>query len=172
MNCNHSIVRIANIVTKFTIVPSKYLQHGHRMLQCPSITTIVFKDPDWKLSHSVNINSIQTQLTLGFMDGDCITTWLLYFCPCLSIHINNNNLGELESMHKTIKKHTSHICGYYNTVATFRFFKDPSCTLRCVDAHTYGFTIPHLPIFKHMEVWGDCQIKPQVSLATRTEVIL
>ena len=45
VNCNHSIVRITNLVTKFNIVLSKYPQRGHRMLQCPFISTIVFKDP-------------------------------------------------------------------------------------------------------------------------------
>jgi hypothetical protein len=46
VNYNHSILRITNLITKFNIVLSKYLQRGHRMLQCPSITSIVFKDPD------------------------------------------------------------------------------------------------------------------------------
>jgi hypothetical protein len=46
VNYNHSVLRITNLVTKFNIVLSKYLQRGHRMLQCPFITTIVFKDLD------------------------------------------------------------------------------------------------------------------------------
>jgi hypothetical protein len=46
VNCNHSVLHITNLVTKFNIVLSKYLQCGHHMLQCTSITTIVFKDPD------------------------------------------------------------------------------------------------------------------------------
>ena len=31
------------------------------------------------------------------MDGDCIITWLLYFCPCISVHMYSNDLGELEA---------------------------------------------------------------------------
>jgi hypothetical protein len=39
-------------------------------------------------------------------------------------------LGELGPVHKAIKKHTSRICGYYNTVTLFRLFEDPSYTIR------------------------------------------
>jgi len=89
------------------------------------------------------------------MDRDYITTWLMNFPTCLSLHINNNYLRELQHVHKTIKKHTSWICGYYNTTLTpFRFLKDPYYSVRWVDDHTYGLTLL-LHMFNHIEVQGD-----------------
>jgi hypothetical protein len=46
MNCNHCVFVNTIYVTKSNINPSKQHPRGDRMLQCPIISTIVFKDLD------------------------------------------------------------------------------------------------------------------------------
>ena len=139
------------------------------MLQCPFImSTIVFKDPDWKLGHIATTNSTVTQVTLSLMDGAWKNTQLVSnFPPCLSLHIHGKytilTLAEPNIVQTTVKKHN---CWFWkcqlSLLAPFRFLKDPCCCFRWVDVHTHALTILH--IFRHMEVQGGYRIEPQLSL--------
>ena len=104
-----AIVRIKIHVTKFNFSLSKHLQCADSMLQCPFISSIVFKDPDWKLGHIVTTNttnSTYTQVTLSMMDGGQSTTRPRNFPPCLSLHIHNKYQRVPHNVQTTIKKHT------------------------------------------------------------------
>ena len=69
VNCNHYVVVKTIHETKININPSKHDLRADRMLQCPIISTIVFKDLDWKLRIIRTTNSTYTQVTLSLMDG-------------------------------------------------------------------------------------------------------
>ena len=143
------------------------------MLQCPFIiSTIVFKDLDWKLGHIATTNNTLTQVTLSLMDGAWKTTRLVRnFPPCLSLHIHNKytmvTLVEPNIVQTTIKKHSFYFwkC-QLSLLSLFRFLKDPCCSFRWVDVHTpTPIKRRLLYIFNHMEVRRGFRIKPQSSLA-------
>ena len=143
------------------------------MLQCPFISSIVFKDPDWKFGHIVTMNSTYTQVTLSLMDGGWRTTRVRNFPPCLSLHIHNKYLRAKprvpHNVQTTVKKHS---CWFWqcplSLLVPFRFLKDSCCSFRWVHVHTHTLTIL-LHIFKHMEVRGRCRIEPQSSLTNRMD---
>jgi hypothetical protein len=138
------------------------------MLQCPFISTIVFKDLDWKLGLIATTNSTYTQVTLSLMDGGLSSTRPMNSPPCVSQNIHNKYLRVPlwipHNVQKTVKKHTcwSKTC-HISTLAPFRLLIDPCCSLRWVDLRTYALTLV-LHILNHMKVRGGCQIEPQASL--------
>ena len=139
------------------------------MLQCPFISTIVFKDLDVKLGHIATTNSTYTQVTLSLMDGTFRTTWAKNFPPCLSLHIHSKYLRVKawlpHNVQTIVKKHIwlSVKC-HISMLAPFRFLIDPCYRLRWVDIHTYALNVLLLHKFNHMEMRGGCWIEPQSSL--------
>ena len=138
------------------------------MLQCPFIiSTIVFKDLDWKLEHIATTNSTLTQVTLILKEGECKTRPtrpVRKFPPCLSLHIHSKymmvTIAKPNIKQTTIKKHSSYFWNYQlSLLALFRFLKDLCFSFRWVDVHTHALTII-LHIFNHREVWGGYQIEP------------
>ena len=150
------------------------------MLQCPFISTIVFKDLDVKLVHIATTNSTYTQVTLSLMDGGWRTTQARNFPPCLSLHIHSKYLRVKprvpHNVQTTIKIH-SFWCSpiwslnyHRNTPTPFRFLMDPCCSFRWVDVHTPTPIKPLLfYIFNHMAVRGGFRIEPQSSLTNRMD---
>ena len=145
------------------------------MLQCPFISSIVFKDLDSKLGHIATTNNTFTQVTLSLMDVASETTRpVRNFPPCLSLHIHSKYMMATPHVsHKvqtTVKKHSFLFfkC-HLSHLAPFRFLKDPYCSFRWVHVQTQALTIIILQIFNHMEVWGGCRIKPQSSLTNRMD---
>jgi hypothetical protein len=65
---NHWVVLNNIQVTKLNVSLRKHLQSADSMLQCPFISTIVFKDLDFKIRHIVTMKSTYTQVTLSLMD--------------------------------------------------------------------------------------------------------
>jgi hypothetical protein len=80
------------VITKFNVSLCKHLQNADNMLQCPFISTIVFKDPNWKFGYIATTNSTYTQVTLSLMDGGWRTTWPRNLPPCLFLHIHSKYL--------------------------------------------------------------------------------
>ena len=76
VNYNRYVAQLKIKVTHLFHSLSKQLTQADSMLQCPFIiSTIVFKDPDWKLGHIATTYSTLTQVTLSLMDGAWKTTW-------------------------------------------------------------------------------------------------
>lgn len=102
-NYNHCVVHITIHITKFNIILSKQLQHVNSMLQCPFISTLVFKDPDWKLGHIATIKrNIHT--------SDPELWWRVSSTPRglrIFLHIHSKYERVLQNVETTIKKHTS-----------------------------------------------------------------
>ena len=152
------------------------------MLQCPFISTIIFKDPDWKFGHIVTTNNTYTQVTLSLMDGGWRTTRARNFCPCLSLHIHSKYLRVKpwvpHNIQTTVKIHSfwwSHFFWSLNCHTSirspFRFLTNLCCSFRWVDVHTLALIILLLfYIFNHMEVRGCCRIEP--NRASPTEWML
>jgi hypothetical protein len=168
VNCNHSVVINTIHVTKSNINSSKQDPCGDRMLQCPIISTIVFKDLDWKLGIIGTSNSTYTQVTLSLMHGVLKTIRPINFSPCVSLHIHSKYHRVLprvpHNVQTTVKKHTwLSIKCHISVLVSFRFLIDPCCSLRWVDLHTCAHSID-IHIFNHMEVWEGCRIEPQSSI--------
>jgi hypothetical protein len=70
-------------------------------------------------------------------------------------------------VYKNIEKNTSWFWIEYSILALFRFLKDPYCSFRWVDLHTYTCTLLHK--FNHMKVRGHCQIEIKASHTNRTD---
>jgi hypothetical protein len=66
---NHRVVLNNIQVTKFNVSLRKHLQSADNILQCLFISTIVFKDPDFKIGHIATMKSTYIQVTLSLMDG-------------------------------------------------------------------------------------------------------
>jgi hypothetical protein len=88
-NCNHCVLGSPIHATKSNINPSKQDPRTDRMLQCPIISTIVFKDLDWKLAIIGTSNSTYTQVTLSLMHEVSKTTRPINFPPCVFLHIHS-----------------------------------------------------------------------------------
>ena len=169
-------------VTKFNVSLHKHVQSANSMLQCPFISTIVFKDPDWKFGHIVTMNSTYTQVTLSLMDGGWRTTRARNFPPCLSLHIHNKyQRGKPRVPHNvqtTVNIHSfwwSHFFKSLNCHTSirypFRFLTDPCYSFRWVDVHIPApIKLLLFNIFNHMEVRGGFLIEPQSSLTNRMDV--
>ena len=91
VNYNRCLAWLKIKVTHLFLSLFKQLTQADSILQCPFIiSTIVFKDLDWKLGHIVTTNSTLTQVTLSLMDGAWKTMWpIRNLHPCLSLHIHN-----------------------------------------------------------------------------------
>jgi hypothetical protein len=116
-----AVARLKIKVTHLFLSLSKQLTQADSMLQCPFIiSTIVFKDLDWKLGHIATTNSTLTQVTLSLMNGAWKTMRpVRNFSPCLSLHIHNKyttvTLTEPNIVLTTIKKHS---CWFWNVHST------------------------------------------------------
>jgi hypothetical protein len=88
-NCNHCVLGSPIHATKSNINPSKQDPHTDRMLQCPIISTIVFKDLDWKLAIIGTRNSTYKKVTLSLMHDVSKTTRPIKFPPCVFLHIQS-----------------------------------------------------------------------------------
>jgi hypothetical protein len=151
------------------------------MLQYPFISTIVFKDPDWKFGHIATMNSTYTQVTLSLMDGGWRTMRERNFPSCIPLHIHNKYLRVIprvpHSVQTTVKIHSfwwSHFFWSLNCHTSiwslFRFLTNPCYSFRWVYVHTLTLIILLLfYIFNHMEVRGGCRIEPQSSLTNRMD---
>jgi hypothetical protein len=145
------------------------------MLQCPFISTIVFKDLDWKLGHTATTNNTFTQVTLSLMDVAFVTTRPVRIFPsCLSFHIHSKYMMATyrvpHIVQTTVKKHSFWFfkC-HLRHLAPFRFLKDLCCSFRWVHVQTHALATTILQIFNHIEVRGGCRIKPQSSLTNRMD---
>ena len=92
VNCNQCVLGNPIHETKSNINPSKQDLRADRMLQCPIISTIVFKDPDWKLRIIGTSNSTYTQVAMSLMHGVLKTTRPINYPPCVSFHIHSKYL--------------------------------------------------------------------------------
>jgi hypothetical protein len=165
VNCNHCV--LGNLIhkTKSNINPSKQDPRADCMLQCPNISTIVFKDPNWKLRIIGTSNSTYTQVTLTLMHGVLKTTRPISFPPCVSLYIHIKYHRVLPRVpHNaliTVKKHTwLSVKFHISILAPFRFLIDLCYSFRWVDLYTCAQTVD-IHILNHMEVRGGCRIEPK-----------
>ena len=133
INCNNCVLINPIHKTKSNINPSKQDPRADRMLQCPIISTIVFKDLDWKLRIIGTSNSTYTQVTLSLMHGVLKTTRPINLPPCVFLHIHNKYHRVLprvpHNVHTTGKKHNwlSTKC-HISILAPFKFLIDSCCS--------------------------------------------
>jgi hypothetical protein len=159
--CSHSVVINTIHETKSNINPSKQDPRADHMLQFLIISSIAFKDLDWKLGIIGTSNNTYTQVTLSLMHGVLKTTSPTNFPPYVALHIHSKYhrvLPKLSHIVQTnVKKQTWWpIKCHISMLTPFRFVIDPCCISTWVDLHTCAHTI----IFNHMEVRGGYQIEP------------
>ena len=110
VNYNHCVLGNPIHETKSNINPFKQDPRTDRILQCSIISTIVFKDSDWKLGIIGISNSTYTQVTLSLMHGVLKSTRPINFPSCVYLHIHSKYHRVLprvpHNVHTTIKKHT------------------------------------------------------------------